>query len=342
MQLCRLWAGQCYGTNTGKLFVEIENNTNAFDGTLTLNDSEHGIIEYKIQGNTHGSDIIFSGYPAPRADSLPLGKLQAEGFIDDKGNLTGKWKTEIGSTGTFLLYPHDLRHPSDTLQEPLPALHTARHEFGAIDVDIRGIREICDILQSAFSIGRVIVTVRAGAERAQLLENFDASSFKKRRAEAIRIYVQEQEMSGINRIANIEFGPNLNFLFVQSSDETWVLGFAEKLKSIVERYQSYYATNVNKFGISFNQFVMLIAIAFIPSLDGFLPRATFVIAVFSLVLGVHALHRRFLPLSVVRLDERDRGWAAQLGSTLLSWLMAATAALVATLLAKYLEGPFGI
>jgi hypothetical protein len=99
---------------------------------LHHNDPGFGIVVYNISGTFDGSRLSIKGSPQSAAEGLPQ-EIKATGMVAPTGNLQGEWESDIGAAGTFELYPHD---------RPLPAsvavpdqVHTARHNFGPIEID---------------------------------------------------------------------------------------------------------------------------------------------------------------------------------------------------------------
>jgi hypothetical protein len=134
MALEHLWAGSAFGTNTGNLFVRLESEDTSLVGTLHLNERGVGLVVYPVQGSFNGGMLSLTGEPETQVKSYEFGHLAARATLTTKGELTGEWQTEIGSAGTFVLFPHDQAQSVDFgSTEKLPdQLHTARHSFGAI------------------------------------------------------------------------------------------------------------------------------------------------------------------------------------------------------------------
>ncbi|MHA1523734.1 MAG: hypothetical protein ACTSY1_04930, partial [Alphaproteobacteria bacterium] len=77
MTLGKVWAGNIYGTNTGKIFVKLNGNEEALTGTLQLNEPGVGIIEYKIAGSFVEDRLIFAGEPQTQIEGVVQGTLKA-------------------------------------------------------------------------------------------------------------------------------------------------------------------------------------------------------------------------------------------------------------------------
>ena len=136
----------------------------------------------------------------------------------------------------------------------------------------------------------------------------------------------------------IEFGPAVNFAMTQGENEAWVLGMLEKFKNSVESLERRYATSFQKFGFGINQLLFVGAIVYLPSL----PELAFRIALMTGVLGIIGfvtwVHRRYLPFAELYLGSKPEGFIAKSLPSALSWVIAVTSAVAATLLATYLQG----
>jgi hypothetical protein len=339
MSLGRLWAGKAFGTSTGNLFVKLEGGDTALAGTLHFNESGAGLVVYAIKGAFDGSRLTFSGEPQVHAEGMTYGALKAAASLGPRGNLEGEWETDIGSRGTFVLFPHDVLTPPSGPEDQVPdQLHTARHHFGAIEIDRDQIITIAEEVQREFPKGRVVITVAAGSEQSRFLEDFKKLTFNQDRAEAIKIAVQEPEGGGLNKVVAVEFGPQYNLAMTQSASEAWVLGKLETLKRDFRKFERNYTTNFKRWGVGVNQLLFVGAIVFLPSLATLRDRAILMGGVLALMFAVNWLHNRYLPFAAIYLSKKPISRFVRVMPTVLSWIIAVTASAAATLLAAYLQG----
>ena len=110
MAFVKLWAGKAYGTNTGNLFVKLEGEDKALKGTLHHNDPDVGLSIYDVAGSFDGNTLSLVGKPQKPAEGMPT-KVKAIAHLLSNGTMEGQWGTDIGSAGTFQLFPHE-RPPS--------------------------------------------------------------------------------------------------------------------------------------------------------------------------------------------------------------------------------------
>ncbi|WP_316167515.1 MULTISPECIES: hypothetical protein [unclassified Bradyrhizobium] len=339
MGLGHLWAGRAFGTNIGNLFVKLEGDDRALTGTLHFNEQGVGLVVYAVGGAFDGRRLTLSGKPQTKIEGLTFGDLKTDAALNPKGNLEGQWETEIGSAGTFVLFPHDASQPAASGSEATPdQLHTARHHFGAIGIDRQQLTTLAETIQRDFRSAQVVVTVVAGTEQSRFLNDFKSLNLSTEQATAVKLFVQEPDRGNVNKVVSVELGPQVNTVMTQGADEAWVLGELELLKQTLRNLEHTYTTNFKRLGFGINQLLFVGAIIFIPSLGNLRDRAVLMIGVLVLVYIVNWLHGRFLPFAAIYLGKRPPSFVARATPTVVSWLISATAGIVATLLAAYLQG----
>lgn len=337
MPIAQRWAGRAFGTNTGNLFVRIEGADDQISGDLRLNDPEFGVTVYSISGKFDGEILSIEGKPEDHGAASNLGLLQAKAKITPNGELRGDWSTTIGTAGTFVLHPHGSLDASPPNVIELPQLYTARHLLGAVVLDRSDIISLAEDLKKNFFEVQPIVTIITNTEQSMFLEHFKAKEFKNPSAKFLKIFIQEAEGNGINRVISVEFGQQNNVIMTQSSDESWVLGRLEALKGDLRGFERFYATRFQKFGVTLYQLIILISIVYSSSFSEFYYRMIFILSILLVVALAQALQNKYIPFSTIYVGERAVGGFRKLVPTLLSWLLAATAGVFATLLANYLQ-----
>lgn len=339
MTLTKRWAGRVCGTNIGNVFVTLDGEDAALTGTLRINEQGVGIAVYTVQGSFEAPALTLTGQPVAKIEGIEFGQLSAKGTMNAKGELHGDWETTIGSAGTFVLFPHSGGEPPTDVQRA-EQFHTARHNFGAIEIDRERITEIAESIRRDFP--SVVVTVVAGTEQARYLEDFKQIQFSADRAEIIKIFAQKPDDFGSNRVVSIEFGSQANIAMTQGANEAWVLGQLETLKRDLRRYERTYITNFKRWGIGINQLMLLAAIVFLPSLDGLKDRAILMAVVLALIFAVNWLHSRYVPYAAIYLHDKKQGWLGKAWPRAASWGIGIVAAVIGTLAAAYLQGALKI
>lgn len=223
MALGHLWAGGVAGTNTGKVFVKFDGEDAALTGSLHLNDTDLGVVVYSLTGSFDGERLTLTGQPQSEGDEYA--PLHAKATLNAKGNLEGQWETDLGTAGVFVLFPQQQSQAAEPATDAPPEqLHTARHQFEAIQIDRDQITALADDIQGEFNNAKVVVTVVAGTEQSRFLPDFKALSLNEDKASIMKLFASEPEGSGVNRVISVEFGPQINSAMTQGADEAWVLG----------------------------------------------------------------------------------------------------------------------
>lgn len=342
MALGNLWTGKVAGTNTGNVFLRLSGEDAALLGTLRFNEAGIGIVIYSITGTFDGKKFTFKGEPQNQIEGFAIGRLKAVADLNQRGELWGQWETDIGAAGTFALFPSDLSQTTDAnTSQPLNQLHTARHDFTAIEVTRDQIIEMAEEIQSAFKTGPLVVTVEARTTQTCFLPDFKKLHFSEDQAKIVKLFVQEPA-GGLSRGVTVEFGPQMNFALTQGPDKAWVLGTLEQVKSYVQPYERSYSTNLKRFGIGFNQAILFGALVFLPSLNTIMDRAFLLGVVVILGLLVAQAHQRYLPFASIHLREKRITLWSKTAPSLVSWLLTASAAVVSGLLLAYLQGWIGL
>ena len=156
----RLWAGRVYGTNTGNLFIELEGDDAALTGALRFQDERFGPVVYAIEGKFDGSTLEFNGQPTSSGEGVVVAPINTKSTLTPDGQLRGTWTSDLGTGGTFHLFPHDLVGSNkDPSKELLPErIHTAIRTLGALRLYADELGELIGFVSRDFSQGRVIVT----------------------------------------------------------------------------------------------------------------------------------------------------------------------------------------
>ena len=340
MAICKRWAGRVYGTNTGDLFVKFDGEDDALSGTLHLNDPRYGLVVYNIEASFNGTELALAGEPEEtEKDGIQYGKLTATAKLRSNGDMEGDWTTDQGSAGTFLLFPHN-RDDYNVANANIPRqLHTGRYNLNSIEIDRKQIIELAENIKSDLKGSEVVITFVGETEQSIYLEEFKNCNINSNKTSIIKIVATVPEGGGINRVVSIHFGPDFNELMTQSSDESWALGKLEVLKRDLRRFENVYTTNIKTLmGYGVNQLLLAWVIIFMPSIEYLWQRIAFMAIILSLIWAVNRLHSKYLPHALIYLTERPAGLFNFIGPTLGSWLIGASASLVAALASAYLQG----
>lgn len=335
MAIGRRWAGKAFGTNIGNVFITFEGEDAALTGVLRMNEPGVGIAVYSVQGTFTASTLTLTGQPQSEIEGMKFGQLRVTGTLNASGEINGDWETTIGSAGTFVLFPHAGGEQALAVAQA-EQFHIARYAFGAIEVDRDQIIKIAEDIRRDFP--SIIVTVVAGTEQSRYLDDFKQFEFSAHRAEIIKIFASKPDGTGSNQVVSLEFSPQGNSAMSQGASEAWVLGRLEALKRDIKPYERAYITNFKRWGIGVNQFLLLSALVFLPSLAGLRERAILMIAVLALIFGVNWLHSKYVPYAAIYLRKKRMGILGRIWPSVASWAIGIVATALAAALAAYLQG----
>jgi hypothetical protein len=340
MTFVRRWAGRAFGTHTGNLYIAFEGDDKSLTGTLRFNDSNAGIAVYAVSGSFDGARLALSATPQTAPQGFTLSPLQATAMLNSKGELRGDWQAQSGAGGTLILHPHDRGDDVAASERMTAQLHTVRHHFGAVAIDRDEFVAIAEEIQQDFSKGLGVVTWVAITEQTRSLKDFkEIKSFGVEAFKLIKFYAQEPDENGLNRIVNIEFGPQVNSVLTQGSREAWVLGELERIRQRVRPFERSYATNfLKRFGIGLNQVLVILALTAAPSIGGFWDRLIFVAAVLGAISAVWKIHNRFLPFAVIYTGNKPTSLVRRVGPSIFSWAISILGTILAGVIGAYLKG----
>jgi len=342
-----LWAGSLYGTNTANLFAELEIDGDKIEGKIRMLDPIHGLAIYSVAG-TSGDIMEFTGHPiqVPEGDDQAYGEIQAKAALSKDGNLQGEWSSTIGTAGTFVLHPHGgaVTEKSESGESnPPEQLVTRNSQVGAVRLYKENIDQILQKIRTDFTRGVPIVTfVDGGNEYTKYVDQFFEQVRNSSPLKYLKIQIQEPEAHGINKIAVVELNANsANEVRVQGVRESWVRGQCDVLENVLHAAESNLVTNFKKFGLNFNQFVLLAMLVVLPDFSDWQVRAIFLAIVLFLVGAIQYAHTRFIPTTLIYVGEKPPSIWTKIIPTILSWLVAASATVIGSAAFWYLQKRYG-
>ncbi len=330
-----LWAGQIYGTNTGKIFLEIAPDDNGYAGTLRLADDQFGLSLFKVVVQQTEDLITLQGNPITKDENVELSQFAAVAKLKSNGQMSGEWKTSLETAGTFELFPHvGVRLPAKEVGPE--QLYTASKDLGALRLSKLDLETLLATVQRKFPESKIVVThVERGAELARYAPDFLANLEAIGEMRWIKINGQAAVTDRLARIITIDLGPNFNRVTTQGPDESWVLGEAEATSSYLKPFERRLSTAIGKYHINFNLIIVLGALVAMPDLS-IGKRAIFAVSVLGLILAAQKLQANLIPNLVISSFEKSQGKLVQLWPSILSWLISMTAAVAASVAFKYL------
>ena len=187
-------------------------------------------------------------------------------------------------------------------------------------------------------MGRPTITYKLrGGEVIKYADDFVKDFAVLDELDYLKITNQETEAHGINRIAIVEFNAfGINEVRVQGVRESWVIGRAQSIVEYLRRYENGLVTNYRRFGLNINSVIFIAALVTFPEIRTLGNRSAFAVAVFSLLMTLLWIHRKFIPNVSISLNVLPPSRISRAWPTILSWVVAASASLAAALIFKWL------
>ena len=332
----RNWAGRIYGTNTGNASLQVKKSNGNFVGSLRFLDSAYGLAIYDVTLSLVGEDIEITGLPTDQSTAEVLSKLNATGRLNSHGEIEGQWETELGTGGMFRFFPHNT--PEKELGSEISEteqLFTKRIPLSPIQISKQNLVDLGRSMEKDFLGSKVIVTVDQSTRHASVLSDFENREHAVSTAESVILFVQLPETGGLNRVLNIVFGSNENFILAQSVDASRAIGLAEKYRDEVRKFERVNWLRFEKFGVGLNQILLLAMIVFLPERQ--FERAFYVAGFVLVILSFSWAHKKYIPNAAIELSPSSSSAFGVLSARFLSWLFAIIATSVATLLTAKLS-----
>jgi len=334
--LGELWAGNIYGTNTGKVFLEISGPNNNLVGTFRLADDQFGLAVLEVSGSFSEGILKLGGHVTEAPEGVTFGEVEATAKLQQNGTLSGEWKSTLGTGGAFQLFPHV--GSRETALQPIgpEQLYTTARDLGVLRLYKNDILGLLASLKSKFPTSKVVVThTQRGADLAQYADEFEASLGTTDRLHWIKLNVQATDSPNTPRIVTIDLGPKFNRIVTQGADESWVLGEAEAISSSLRQREQRLSTRIGKYGVNLNALIALAALIVLPELP-LLQRAGFACLVITFLWLATNAQRAWIPNFVAELNEPAPSAVARAWPSILSWLISMTAALAAAIVYRVL------
>lgn len=338
-ELGRLWAGNLFGTNTGKLSLELESavpDGHESPGVLRVSDDNFGVIVYAVHAKFDGAKATIEGAPQAQIEGLVQGKISAEAALQPNGHLSGQWSSDIGTGGAFQLFPH-LGAAAPTGEKQPEQIYTTNKDLGALRLYRNDLAEIISVLRRKFPASRIVVThIDRGAELMLYSDDFEEKLDALDHLDWIKFNVQAISGGGFSKSLTLDLGQSFNRVTTQGPDESWVLGEAEATASMLRVKQSKLSTAIGKYRVNVNQLIFVAALVAMPDLN-LRDRAIFMVAVIALILLANKITQALVPNFDLDLKGERPSFAAQIWPSALSWLISATAGVAASLVYGLLQ-----
>jgi hypothetical protein len=329
-----LWAGNIYGTNTGKVFLELEVENGRLTGIARLNDDSFGVIVYRVTG-ADGDDVELECTPERVPEGVEAEPAKVKGKLAPDGTVKGKWETESGTGGTLRLFPHTIETDQQVTKTAKPEqIYNRVLQLGSIRLYKDDVSRVVEMVRKDFTLKNLIVTYEQhGNEVTEWADDFLKAIDQIHQLRSLKLFIQEPGAGSVNRLVNIELlETGDSTVRVSGPDETWTVGKAESVRKALSGYENSVITNYRKHGLNMNFVLFLIMLILMPSIAGILRRVIFVVTVMSLIRILFAIHSKVIPNTLVLIRAKPKGPLALAWPSILSWFLAVTSSVVAALI----------
>lgn len=339
-KLGKLWAGNVFGTNTGKLFISFDEDGPELKGVLRFNDDDRGAVVYQIEGR-YENEIQLTGTTTEEAEGVEYGDLAITAVVTPEGRLKGEWSTSIGTGGTLVAYPHDSAQQQQNAVETAASkeqFFTRSFHTGALSLSRDNIFALLDVISGGFD-SRAIVTYRdGGANVTKFADEFRRDPVRTEYLEYLKLFIQQQEEFGVNRVVAVELNRyGENTVTVQGVHEVWVEGKVQTIKSEMKRRRRPLVTNLKEFGVNLNLLVLFAIIVIMPSFGEIWKRIVFGVVAFTLLRTVHWIHSSYIPNASIRMNDQPEGWLYKVWPSVLSIIVSVVGGVALAYVVKLLE-----
>ena len=329
-----LWAGNIFGTNTGKVFLELHAQDGELTGTARLNDDSFGIVVYKVTG-TNGNEVNLRCTPEQVPDGVEAETATVVGHLAPDGTLRGRWESEAGTAGTFQLFPHQAESNQQQAKANEPEqIYNCALPLGSIRLYRDDVARIIELARRDFGAKALIITYQQhGNEITKWADDFIAKLDDFDELRSLKLFIQEPSKGSINRVVNIDLvDTGESTVRVSGPEDTWVVGKAESLRKALGRYENSVITNYRKYGLNMNFVLFLVMLILMPSITGLIRRVIFVSAVIILIQILFRIHQKLIPNTLILIKRKPKGPIGLAWPSILSWILAVTSSLVAALI----------
>jgi hypothetical protein len=332
-ELANKWAGRLYGTNTGNLFIELQQDGEKLSGVIRIMDSLYGLSVYDFTG-TYKDKIDLYCVPRATGKEQLMGEVSIEAILTPEGNLRGIWHSTVGTAGTFESYPHDIKVNAQSNIEArgIPEqIYNKNIPIGSIRLFSEDVSRLIAFVESDFHYASSIVTYNVrGSQVTKFSESFLKEVESLGEINYLKISIQEAEAHGINKVIVVELvADGVSEVRSSGINEAWVVGKAESIAQALRPKQNSLVTTYKKYGLNLNAIIFFAMLIAIPSIESLLGRGGFVLVVVALLYILLWIHRRFIPNTIIYLTGKMPSFIARAWPTILSWLVAVSSTLFA-------------
>jgi len=332
------WIGDVFGTNIGKASVHIEQEGSVLTGEARFMDDQFGPTAYELAGKAE-AQVEITLTPTVVPEGVTVETVTAILELGMDGKLHGRWSSPLGTGGVLglgrYLLPSQLTGPAPEQSGAAPTrVYNASHNVGAIRLGRDELRRLVEVIKQDFTAGRAVVsyTPKGGSQRMEFADTLLGDASIKDTLQSVTINIQEAEPNTINRGVVVELdaigGSNVRTF---GSVESWVVGKASTVFDEISRHQRGVITRFKKHGVDINGFIILIAIAFLPT-ENWLVRLNFLLFAIAIAFVLRQTLMTVIPMTEVRLGPSKPSFWTRIGASAVSWTLSIVSAVLIAVL----------
>jgi len=330
--LSKKWAGNLYGTNTGKFFLKLEEVEGNVKGEVRIADDVFGLSVYSCNG-TFDEELQLKCVPTSiPPEGIELGEVDVSATLTQDGRLEGEWASTLGTGGAFVAHPHGSPEPNVDAKSSIPEqVYNKNIQLGAIRLASSDLNGLISHLKRDFIEARVIAsgTVR-GSMVTKYADAFIASLDGESELNDLKLTIQEHEAHGIDKVIVVDLmETGINEVRASGTNESWVVGSATSTAELLRKNQKGLVTTYRKYGLNINSIFFVTMLVLLPEITDVFTRGLFVLIVLMLLGGLYFLHSKFIPNTVIYLSTQKQGVMKRVWPSVLSWGIAVSSSLVA-------------
>jgi hypothetical protein len=180
------WAGNVYGTNTGRVLIDLAEEEGELRGTIRINDTVSGLAMFSCSGEV-AEELDLELVPLSAQPGVEIAAGRVHGNLRSDGSISGEWDTVAGTAGTFHVFPHTALMSSgsggplpavtgaaegsqghasgSSVEEPLPVKIRLKKPTISCSLDKADLRRLAEILQQRANAARDLELAEFRPER---------------------------------------------------------------------------------------------------------------------------------------------------------------------------------
>lgn len=124
------WTGVIKGTNLGGLVLDLIQKDGKVSGVAKMHEPALGVYEYSLTGDI-AEDLSFQLAPGRNPHQLQLGMVRGLAKLVGQNKMSGRWKSDIGTEGTFEATREDTKGLGNSMPNSNSVFIVHGHDEGA-------------------------------------------------------------------------------------------------------------------------------------------------------------------------------------------------------------------